>query len=195
MLYEKICFERQRLEQEIAAIRSELQKLPEGTLICTHSGPYSKWYHSDNHHTASLPKNKKHIAEQLAVKKYLSVRLKALLQEQQPLDFYLRHHSEKLFLEEEALVQDSGYSDLLSAYFRPISPDFTIRHPETGDCYYWEHFGLMDHAAYAQNAFSKMQLYTANGILPSAQLITTYESRDKPLDLELVEDYIRHYFL
>ena len=27
---------------------------------------------------------------------------------------------------------------------RLMYPDFTIRHPKTGEFYYWEHFGLMD---------------------------------------------------
>ena len=25
-----------------------------------------------------------------------------------------------------------------------LFPDFTIRHPETGEIFYWEHFGMMD---------------------------------------------------
>lgn len=33
--------------------------------------------------------------------------------------------------------------------------DFTIRHPETGELYYWEHFGCMDDPAYARNMVSK----------------------------------------
>lgn len=76
-----------------------------------------------------------------------------------------------------------------------IYPDFTIRHPKTGEIRYWEHFGLMDHADYAQKAFSKQQLYASHGILPSHQLITTYETKDKPLDSDMVEKIIEHYFL
>lgn len=75
-----------------------------------------------------------------------------------------------------------------------IYPDFTILHPETGQIFYWEHFGLMNDSSYTQKAFSKLQLYVSNGILPSIDLITTYESKDHPLDTELVQKIISHYF-
>lgn len=74
-------------------------------------------------------------------------------------------------------------------------PDFTIRHPKTGDTFYWEHFGLMDDAEYAKNACSKLQLYTSHGIVPSIHLITTYETKVNPLGFDMVEKIIEHYFL
>ena len=76
-----------------------------------------------------------------------------------------------------------------------IYPDFTIRHPITGDVYYWEHFGMMDDSNYSSNAFSKLQLYMFNGIIPGKKLITTYETKDHPLDSEQIEKIIRLYFL
>ena len=76
-----------------------------------------------------------------------------------------------------------------------LYPDFTIRHPKTGITYYWEHFGLMDNPSYAKSAFSKLQLYSSHGIIPSIQLITTFESKDSPLDTSLAEKLITHYFL
>ena len=76
-----------------------------------------------------------------------------------------------------------------------IFPDFTIRHPETGQIYYWEHFGLMDNPAYCKNAFSKLQLYVSGGIIPTIHLITTYETLENPLSSELVENIVQQYFL
>lgn len=76
-----------------------------------------------------------------------------------------------------------------------IYPDFTIRHPKTGKFFYWEHFGLMDNPTYANKTCEKLQLYTSNGIIPSIQLITTYETKDHPLTYEVVEQLIKHYFL
>lgn len=76
-----------------------------------------------------------------------------------------------------------------------LHPDFTVRHPKTGDTYYWEHFGMMDAPSYAQNAFLKMQLYTSHGIIPSINLITTYETKENPLSLETIENVIEQYFL
>lgn len=76
-----------------------------------------------------------------------------------------------------------------------LYPDFTIRHPKTGELFYWEHFGLMNQPAYQKNACSKLRLYISNGIIPNIQLITTYETVDKPLDAETVEKMVEHYFL
>lgn len=76
-----------------------------------------------------------------------------------------------------------------------LFPDFTIRHPETGDFYYWEHFGMLDNPAYVKNVLSKLQLYISNGIIPSVQLITTYETKENPLVPETVEKIVEHYFL
>lgn len=74
-------------------------------------------------------------------------------------------------------------------------PDFTIRHPKTGEYYYWEHFGLMDKMIYCENACKKIQTYSYNGILPFVQLITTYESAEHPLNPQLVDDMIKYFFL
>lgn len=75
-----------------------------------------------------------------------------------------------------------------------IYPDFTIRHPVTGEVYYWEHFGMMDNENYAHNVYSKLQLYQSAGIIPSMQLLTTFETRQNPLDYEYVELLIQYYF-
>lgn len=76
-----------------------------------------------------------------------------------------------------------------------LYPDFTIRHPHTGEYYYWEHFGLMDDETYCQNACSKLHLYSSHGIIPTIQLLTTYETKDNPLSSEVIEKTIEHYFL
>ncbi|MBQ6786862.1 MAG: ATPase [Lachnospiraceae bacterium] len=75
-----------------------------------------------------------------------------------------------------------------------LYPDFTIRHPQTGNFYYWEHFGMMDDLNYSKQAYSKLQLYTTHGIVPSIQLITTYETKEHPLNSETVDHIIREYF-
>ena len=76
-----------------------------------------------------------------------------------------------------------------------LYPDFTIRHPSTGELYYWEHFGWLDKTEYVKNMHAKMQLYTSNNIMPGIHLITTYENQEKPLTFELVELLIQHYFV
>lgn len=74
-------------------------------------------------------------------------------------------------------------------------PDFTVRHPVTGEIFYWEHFGLMDEEGYRNNACSKLRLYCENGIVPSINLITTYETKAHPLDIGHVKSIIEEHFL
>lgn len=75
-----------------------------------------------------------------------------------------------------------------------IYPDFTLRHPQTGTFYYWEHFGKMDDPKYVKNTLFKLNLYIENHIIPSINLITTYETQDHPLDLKQIKATINQYF-
>lgn len=76
-----------------------------------------------------------------------------------------------------------------------LYPDFTIRHPKTGKLFYFEHFGLMDDPSYCHNTCSKLQVYMNHGIIPSLQLITTFETKDTPLTSDKIEKIIQQYFL
>lgn len=87
------------------------------------------------------------------------------------------------------------YENALRLNELTIYPDFTIRHPQTGTIYYWEHFGMMDQPSYAKNAALKLQHYISCGIIPELQLITTYETKDHPLTIEKIERVIEEYFL
>ena len=73
-------------------------------------------------------------------------------------------------------------------------PDFTIRHPTTGELILWEHFGLMDDEDYVSKTMRKTREYIDNGYIPGHNLILTYETKKHPLDYELVEAYILLYF-
>ena len=74
-------------------------------------------------------------------------------------------------------------------------PDFTILHPKTGEIYYWEHCGRMDKHNYVHNTFTRLEIYTDHGIIPSINLITTYETKDHPLSMKLIEKIVEEYFL
>lgn len=76
-----------------------------------------------------------------------------------------------------------------------LYPDFTILHPKTKQIYYWEHFGFMDDSVYSKNAASKIHTYVSHAIIPSINLITTYETKEYPLCGEMIEKIIRYYFL
>lgn len=86
------------------------------------------------------------------------------------------------------------YEDKLVMQGITLYPDFVIRHPVSGEYYYWEHFGMMDEKEYRNQACNKMKLYCENGILPSINLIATYETQRCPLSVEKVEGVIQEYF-
>ena len=258
MMYGQVLNEKNKNDQQINLLQTQLKQFPEGKLICSQSGKHSKWYISDGKNKTYLPKKERSLAEKLALKKYLSLQLANLQQEQIAINFYLRHYNPNTFQKEVTLFNSPGYKELLSKFFTPTSkdlvewmnlpyekctkhleklvhkthsgnlvrskseaiidmflyknkipfryecelvldevvlyPDFTIRHPKTGEIFYWEHFGLMDDSSYCKNVLSKLQIYISNGIIPTIQLITTYETKDHPLNMEQVEKIVKQYF-
>ncbi len=53
---------------------------------------------------------------------------------------------------------------------------------------------MMGEEDYLDNALTKIRRYCRNNIYPDGNLILTYESRQTPLDSELVLHIIEHYF-
>lgn len=155
----------------------------------------------------------------MAEKKYYEVMLQDILQEKRAIQSYLDlcnkeqtreeqllhpiFNGQKVRSKSEAIIATMlhvnkipfHYEEALHLGKRVIYPDFTIRHPVTGQIYYWEHFGMMDNENYAQVAFRKMQLYNINGIMLSDTLLATYESEEAPLKSNIVENMIQQYFL
>lgn len=79
-------------------------------------------------------------------------------------------------------------------YTKTYYPDFTILNPQTGQVFYWEHFGMMDNQKYRDKTIQKLQMYFNNNILPGINLITTYETKENPLTLAKVKQVINDYF-
>ena len=73
-------------------------------------------------------------------------------------------------------------------------PDFTIRHPLTGEVFYWEHVGRLDDPGYRSDFLNKFRTYINSGILPDHNLILTFESDGHPLDISIVMDKFREFF-
>ena len=252
-----MCLESRRLDEQIKSLHSQIESLPEGKIICTSNGNGYKWYRSDGHKSLYIPKSQRELAEQLAIKKYLTQIEEDCLQEKIAIDFYLRHH--KSAKVEDLLVNKQGYQELLYPYFKPksqeleewmntpfkqnpkyienkihktssgnlvrsksealidmvlythripfryecalklgnivIYPDFTIMHPKTGRILYWEHMGRMDDPKYNRNIGERIQSYVNNGIIPSIDLIITYETMEHPLTVYDIEKVIKEYFL
>ena len=72
-------------------------------------------------------------------------------------------------------------------------PDFTIRHPVTGEYYYWEHVGMLDKPGYRSDFLTKFRVYINNGLLPDHNLILTYESDGHPFDITIAQDKIKEF--
>lgn len=259
MLYEQLLVHQKQLESQIKDLELQLMNCPEGKIFCTFNNGRYKWYHSHEHTQTYIPKKNRSFAEQLAIKKYLSLQYEEVLQQKSALDKYLKQLSMSSPKALELLKDTSPYQELLSPYFQPLSqelnnwanapfecntrfpeqlihksgsghivrsksevlidmalftnkipyryecalhldeitlyPDFTIRHPQTGATYYWEHFGLMDDSSYCKNTISKLQLYTSHGIIPTIQLITTYETKANPLNPDTIDNIIKNTFL
>lgn len=86
------------------------------------------------------------------------------------------------------------YEDPLILGGVTVHPDFTIRHPATGEYLYWEHFGMMDKPAYAGRASQALTLYANNGYYPFHNLIVTFEAGCQPLSDAQIDLMIDYYF-
>ena len=53
----------------------------------------------------------------------------------------------------------------------------------------------MDNPTYSKNVNLKLQQYASHGIIPTIQLITTYETKLHPLTAEKIERIVEEYFL
>lgn len=250
---------RERIVKKMQGIERQQKKLPEGKLICSHTGKYCKWECSNGKTKTYIPKKDRSLAEKLAAKKYLSALWSDLAHEKYAIDLYLRSHSNYKSKVDELLTGSTEVEKLLSPYFNPVSrelvewmkspyetnpknpehltqkigpnefvrskseamiakvlkhnkipfryeeelllddiemyPDFTIRHPKTGETYYWEHFGLLDKPDYVRKMHFKLQTFTKHNIMPGINLITTYENQDAPLTFEMIELMVAYYFL
>lgn len=68
-----------------------------------------------------------------------------------------------------------------------IYPDFTIRSPLAPEKrIIWDHFGMMDKAAYLSTVQKKLTSYLDFGYIPMDNLIMTFETKDKPLNINTV---------
>lgn len=69
-------------------------------------------------------------------------------------------------------------------------PDFTVRGLNDGRIRYWEHFGRMDDSDYLRKTAWKINEYASNDIIPGHDLLMTFETQDKPLTIDLIEEVI-----
>lgn len=124
MITETLLTQSKRLEAEIKSLQAKLQHFPDGKIICAQNEGRYKWYRSDGKHRTYIPKKEHDLAEQLAMKKYLTLRLEECRQEKHAIDLYLRHYP-SLESPSRKLLTSSGYRELLAPYFTPDEDTFT----------------------------------------------------------------------
>ncbi len=106
---------------------------------------------------------------------------------------HVRSKSEKI-LADKFYMQGSPYVYEIPIYlekFGYIHPDFIVLNKRTRKEYFWEHFGLMDQVEYCEKAIRKIESYQRTGIHQGLQLILTYETRNHPLNMRVVEELIQ----
>ena len=209
-----MCLESKRLDERIHSLHSQIESLPEGKIICAPNGNVYKWYRSDGHKSSK--------AEDLLVNKpgyqeLLSSYFKPQSQEindwlNAPFEQNPKYPGNKIHKtssgnlvrsKSEALIDMILYTNKIPFRYEcalrlgdyTIYPDYTIMHPKTGRIVYWEHFGRMDDPKYNKNVGERLQTYIDYGIIPSIDLITTFETLDRPLSTEEIEKIVNEYFL
>lgn len=76
-----------------------------------------------------------------------------------------------------------------------VHPDFYCLNVRTRKEYAWEHFGMMDNEEYANNAIRKIEEYAQNGYWLGKNFIATFESSNKPININIIEKTIQQYLL
>ena len=259
MIYDEMLLEKQQLEKEIRYMERKVKTLPEGRLICTGTKDYPQYYQQVGTEKKYISKQNRRLAEELALKKYFTLRIRDSRRKLKGVCAYLKTSQPDLDATPRILHSTSKCAALLAPGFRPfhedlaqwaqgnyvkndkypqqlrhetvnglkvrskseamiamelavyripfhyeeeleledvrLYPDFTLRHPKTGEVLYWEHFGRLDDAGYQKNMCQKLQLYMRNGIFPSDRLIVTWETQNTPLSQKEIDYKIQKYLL
>lgn len=140
-IYRRMLERSKQLSEQIQDVQGKLEEMPEGKLVCSHTGPYVKWMQSDGHTKTYIKKSNRTLAEKLAIKKYLLSLLDDLKHEKNAIDYYLRHHSNYEPKAEKMLTDSSEVSKLLSPYFSPLSKELDdwMKSPYQRNLKYPEH--------------------------------------------------------
>ena len=82
--------EKALINEQIKELNSALKSFPKGKFFYTKNGEYYKWYSSDGKNMTYIPKKKRHLAEKLATKRYLTHLLDDLEAEVKAIDYYIQ---------------------------------------------------------------------------------------------------------
>lgn len=77
--------------------------------------------------------------------------------------------------------------------FGVIYPDFTLLNISKRKEFYLEHFGMMDNPEYSQIAILKLETYAKHGIYPGKNLLITFETMQRPLNMKVIESMLKEF--
>jgi len=75
-----------------------------------------------------------------------------------------------------------------------IYADFLLLNEHTREEYILEHFGMTDNPDYVKKMFRKLDTYAEGGIFPGRNLLMSFESSARPVDLRLLEKELQTFF-
>lgn len=122
-IYHKILKKLQQLDNDINSLRTLIASYPSGQLVCSRNGKYYKWFQSCEHSQKYIPKSNRQLAEKLAEKKYLSLRLADMINEQKALLSYIKERHPSAQDAFEQLTNAPEYQNLFSHSFVPLSQE------------------------------------------------------------------------
>lgn len=76
-----------------------------------------------------------------------------------------------------------------------VYPDFTLLNVRERKEIYLEHFGMMDNPEYSKKAIQKLETYARNGIYIGKNLLVTFETLRRPIDMKIVEQMLMEFIL
>ncbi len=114
--YLKIKEELDSIQQELYSIQLQLSNLPPGKIYYAKNGQYTRWYQSDGHTSTYISKSNFNIAQALAYKKYLLLKMEYLSKEYKILTSCFNRHNSNTNKAEKLLQECNEYNKILSDY-------------------------------------------------------------------------------
>lgn len=108
---------------------------------------------------------------------------------------YLTEKGEYVRSKSEKILADLFYKMGIPYVYEPlleladgtyVYPDFALLHLRKRKTVYWEHFGLVTNAEYAQKTIHKLNQYETSGLTIGQDLLFSMESDENPLNVKQI---------
>ncbi len=197
----KMLAQKDYTRQFIASARKELSKLEQSIRLLSDSD-------ADQIYRILKTERKQFVEPYILPDELYSVRWQEKTYKTNPFKpegkIYETRKGEMVRSKSEAILADTLYDlgipyhyeqELLLRNKKIRYPDFTLLKVKTREVIYLEHFGLLDDEEYRVGCINKLDEYRKNGIYPGKNLLITFESCDKPLDIGGTRKMLKEIFL